>query len=119
MQRTRLNTLFDLAIDQIVKLFNNPWRRLSLILISVFFGIFIGTAISTTAGQRALWDITMAALMLLFTEITSIIVYKKSSAQKNEINNNISWRSLFLDVINSFKIGLTYSLFLEAFKLGS
>jgi hypothetical protein len=118
MQRTRLTTLLDLASEQVLRLFNNPWRRISLILISVLLGIFTGSAISTTAGQAALWDITLAALMLLFTEITSIIVYQRTS-RRNTTVNNLTRSSFFWEVLNSFKIGFTYSLFLEAFKLGS
>ncbi|AFY76415.1 MAG: DUF565 domain-containing protein [Hydrococcus sp. C42_A2020_068] len=107
MQRTRLNTLADVALTRIDRFFSNPWRRISLILIGVLFGFFAGSALSTTAGQAAEWDIIAAGFVLLFVEFVSRIFYRRER------------RSLFLEVLNFFKIGMIYSLFLEAFKLGS
>ncbi|MGK7877013.1 MAG: DUF565 domain-containing protein [Xenococcaceae cyanobacterium] len=116
MQRTRLNTLVDLVGERIEQLFSNPWRRVSLILISLLFGIFMGEAISTTAGQAANWDVMVAGVLLLFTEMVSRFVYSRNQ----RVQPGVATRgSLFLDVLNVFKIGLVYSLFLEAFKLGS
>ena len=114
MQQTRLNSLIKTAVDQLELLFNNPWRRISLSIISLLMGFFMGSAIVSSAGQDAVWDITGAAVILVFVELSSKWIYgrnKKSSA--------IIKRSLFSEIVNLFKIGLTYSLFLEAFKLNS
>ncbi|HAC64445.1 MAG TPA: hypothetical protein DCF68_13120 [Cyanothece sp. UBA12306] len=111
MQRTRLNTLFDAAQNRLNQLFNNPWRRISLSLISLLLGFFVGQAVSTTVGQIAYWDITMAVFMLLFTEFISRIFYSRKLKDKTP--------SLWLDVINIFRLGIVYSLYLEAFKLAS
>ncbi|ELS01385.1 Protein of unknown function (DUF565) [Xenococcus sp. PCC 7305] len=114
MQQTRLNELVDTAAGQIELLFNNPWRRISLNIIALLMGFFMGSAIVSSAGQDAVWDITGAAVLLIFAELSSRWIYgqnKKSSA--------IIRQSLFLDILNKFKIGITYSLFLEAFKLNS
>jgi hypothetical protein len=115
MQRTRINTLVDGAGARIEQFFDNPWRRISLILISLLFGFFAGAGISTTAGQAAEWDIMGAGLLLLFTEIVSRFVYTRERGSQSRK----SGRSLFVDVLNFFKMGMVYSLFLEAFKLGS
>ena len=116
MQRTRLNTLVDRTGDRLNQFFGNPWRRLSLILISLFFGVFIGEAVSTTVGQEAEWDVIAAGLMVLFTEGVSRLVYGRNrQAQWGRVSGS----SLFSDVLNVFKIGVAYSLYLEAFKLGS
>jgi hypothetical protein len=109
MQRTRINTIIDSVGQRLVNLFSNPWRKIALSIISLLLGFFMGSAISTTAGQAANWDISVAACLLIFTELISGTVYK---------NKNKS-SSLFLDCLNLFKIGITYSLFVEAFKLGS
>lgn len=117
MQRTRLNTLVDITGDRLELLFSNPWRRISLSLISILMGFFMGSAIATTAGQDAVWDIPAAAVVFTFTELISRFVYGR---RKRQPTDSLSVRrSLFVDVINLFKVGLTYSLFLEAFKLGS
>ena len=75
----------------------------------------MGSAISTTAGQAAYWDVTVAAILLLFTELASKFIYSR-----RPINEEAFTRSnLWLDVLNVFKIGLIYSFYLEALKLGS
>jgi hypothetical protein len=109
MQNTRLNNLFDAIARRIGEVLANPWRRLSLLVISFLSGFFLGTAVSTTAGQKAELDIVAAAFILLVTETVSRIYYRRG----NGIN------SLGLELLNTLKIGLMYSLFIEALKLGS
>ena len=115
MQRTRLNSLVTVTGDRLELLFSNPWRRVSLNLISILLGFFMGSAIVTTAGQRAVWDIPAAAILFGFTELTSMVVYRS----RREKGTPPTRRALYVDTLNLFKIGLIYSLFLEAFKLGS
>lgn len=110
MQNTRLNSLVDTIVGQLRRWFFNPWRRLSLLLISLLFGFFLGSAVSTTAGQAADWDIIAAAILVTLSEVVDRIYYSR---------NRLTGRSLWVEVLNALKIGLTYSLFLEAFKLGS
>lgn len=110
MQETRLNILLNSGINQLNEFFSNPWRKLVLIFLSLFFGFFITSAVSTTLGQAARWDITAAAVFLIFSETVNIIVYRRSNKKE---------RSLWLDLLNSFKIGFVYGLYLEALKLGS
>lgn len=110
MQNTRLNNLVNATTEQAGRWFLNPWRRLSLLVISLLFGIFLGTAISTIAGQAADWDIIGAGVLVILTEIVDRIYYSR---------NRQTRRSLWVEALNALKIGLTYSLFLEAFKLGS
>ncbi len=117
MQRTRLNSLVDLIGDRLDRLFNNPWRRISLSLISILLGFFMGSAISTTAGQRAVWDVPAALILFLFTELVSKLVYGRR--KRREQDSLPRRRGLYLEALNLFKIGLIYSMFLEAFKLGS
>jgi hypothetical protein len=115
MQRTRLNSLVTVTGDRLELLFSNPWRRISLNLISILLGFFMGSAIITTAGQNAVWDIVAAAFLFTFTELVSMTVYRRPSDKGTQLMR----RSLYLEMLNLFKIGLIYNLFLEAFKLGS
>ncbi|MCL6751304.1 DUF565 domain-containing protein [Nostoc sp. CCCryo 231-06] len=110
MQNTRLNNLFDAIATRLGQWFLNPWRRLSLLMISFLFGFFLGNAVSTTAGQEGVLDIVVAAFLVLLTEVTSRIFYSPRF---------LSRRSLLVDSLNLLKVGFIYSLFLEAFKLGS
>ncbi|KAF3890349.1 MULTISPECIES: DUF565 domain-containing protein [Nostocales] len=110
MQNTRLNNLLSTISDRLRVWFFNPWRRWSILIISWLFGFFLGSAISTTAGQTAEWDIVIAAFLVMLTEVGSRIFYGRTVQER---------RALWVEALNILKIGLIYSLFLEAFKLGS
>lgn len=110
MQNTRLNSLLVTVARSLSQWFLNPWRRLSLLLISVLFGFFLGSAVSTTAGQKAELDIVVAAFLVFLTEVASRIFYNRSF---------FSRQALWIETLNYLKIGFIYSMFLEALKLGS
>ncbi|MBD2726024.1 DUF565 domain-containing protein [Nostoc sp. FACHB-892] len=110
MQNTRLNNLFDSIATRLGQWFLNPWRRLSLLIMSFLFGFFLANVMSTTAGQRAELDIFVAGFLVVLTEVTSRIFYSQTFFAK---------RSLFVESLNLLKVGFIYGLFLEAFKLGS
>ncbi|MGF1459975.1 MAG: DUF565 domain-containing protein [Leptolyngbyaceae cyanobacterium] len=113
MQRTRLATLVSAIANQFSRWVFNPWRRISLVIISLLLGFFLATAVSSIAGQKAELDVVISAILLALVEAISWWVYRRppqNLARKN---------SLLMEVTNAFKIGLIYSLFVEAFKLGS
>lgn len=110
MQNTRINRLIDVLGEQFARWASNPWRRISLLVISLLFGNFLGTAISTIAGQAANWDIIVAGVLVLFTELANRLVYS---------NKRLVAGALWVEMLNALKIGVTYNLFVEAFKLGS
>ena len=116
MQNTRLNNLVNVILGRLGQWFANPWRRMSLMLISLLLGVFLGSAIPTTAGQAASWDVIAAAILIIVTESISRLVYGRN---RQQIETPSFRLSLLAEAINALKIGLTYSLFLEAFKLGS
>lgn len=113
MQDTRLSTLVDRISGRFVVFLRNPWRRTSLLIIGLLGGNFLATTVSTVAGQRADLDVTVALILVLFVEIVSVLVYRSDRRRADE------QRSLLLEVLNSIKLGLTYGLFVDAFKLGS
>jgi len=110
MQSTRLNRLLNVILERFKQWLLNPWRRISLLIISLLFGNFAATAVSTIAGQEGYLDVLYALICLLITEILNWLVYGSRGKIK---------RSLGIDILNGFKIGFIYGLFLEAFKLGS
>lgn len=113
MQRTRLSTLIESASNQFGRWVFNPWRRLSLVIIGLLFGNFFGIAISSIAGQAAELDVVVSALLLAGVEGISWVRYRRSPPNTPQPSN------LFLEVLNALKLGMTYALFVEAFKLGS
>lgn len=110
MQNTRLNTIVSSIFDRINQQLRNPWRRLLLLSLGLLFGFFLGTAISTISGQIGELDLWAAFLLLVATEIVNWLVYTR--------DRQLS-RLPPIQLLNAIKIGLIYSLYLEAFKLGS
>ncbi|MGB3493816.1 MAG: DUF565 domain-containing protein [Elainellaceae cyanobacterium] len=118
MQNTRLTILVGRSLDQLTLWLNNPWRRLSIIVIGLLIGNFAATVVSTTAGQSADNDILISLLLLGFTELTSWFVYG-TRRLAIETNRPPRQKLLGIELLNSVKIGLVFGLFVEAFKLGS
>ncbi|MCM1984963.1 DUF565 domain-containing protein [Lyngbya confervoides] len=110
MQNTRLNSLIATLGRQVSQELVNPWRRLAVLLIALLFGIYLGIALSAIAGQLAYWDVTVAALILLGGEVISWLFHG------NRLNFR---RSIAGEALYALRIGVTYSLFLIAFMLGS
>lgn len=145
MQRTRLNRLFDQTTLRFRQWVFNPWRRLAVILISLLFGNIFATGISATAGQTAQLDVVVAAILVVGVEFISWLYYRltprrRQSDQLNSLGTDpnsvavtpnttgmstavnagpVRSRSTLAEAFNAFKLGMTYGLFVEAFKLGS
>lgn len=110
MQNTRLNTLVSSIFDRINQQLRNPWRRLLLLTLGLLFGFFLGTAISTISGQLGELDLWAAFILLALTEVVNGLVYNRDRQFS---------RLPLVQTFNAIKIGLMYSMYLEAFKLGS
>ncbi|MCY7331989.1 MAG: DUF565 domain-containing protein [Pseudanabaena sp. CAN_BIN31] len=117
MQNTRLSTIVNLSIGQLSQWSRNPWRRTSLILISLLLGFFLASVISTSTGARSELDIVVAAIALFVVELINRFVY--SPRRITLADGSLVPRSLATEMLNSVKLGVVYGLFLEAFKLGS
>lgn len=115
MQNTRLSTIFDTLNRRVDKFFTNPWRRVSLHLISLLLGFFLGTVITTFTGQKAMLDTTSALVLIFGLELISSWYHRYPKVIKGEIVK----RTLLVETLNFSRLGITYSLFIEAFKLGS
>ncbi|MCY7366868.1 MAG: DUF565 domain-containing protein [Chamaesiphon sp.] len=136
MQNTRLNTLIEGTIEKSTQWVQNPWRRTSLIIISLLFGNFLASTITTNAGQQAGLDIVNSLVILVIVEfiswlrygwnlrsrnISSEIVLTRSGSERELVDSRSigSRLPLWVIMLDSLKLGLIYGFFLEAFKLGS
>jgi heme A synthase len=121
MQNTRLNTLIDRLNQQFIQWVENPWRRLSIVIISLLAGNFFASAISTSTGQKADLDIFISVILLGITESIGWLTYGSGLGRRklDDRNSIIGQRPIWIAILNSLKLGLIYGLFVEAFKLGS
>jgi hypothetical protein len=121
MQNTRLNTFFDRVWQQFTQWIENPWRRLSLLIISWLFGNFLASAIATSTGQRANLDVVISIAIVSIVEAISWLTYGSAIGRRRLGENNapIGQRPIVIAILNSLKLGLVYGLFVEACKLGS
>ncbi len=117
MQNTRISSLVKVSAGQLTRWSRQPWRRASLIALSLLSGFFLASVISTSTGARSELDITAAGVTLLVIEIINRLVY--SPKRQTFEDGSAMPRPLTMDMLNCLKLGVTYGLFLEAFKLGS
>lgn len=110
MQNTRLNRLFSVINAQTERWLMNPWRRISLLIISLLFGIFLALGISSVTGQRGRLDVTVALVVSILVEGINRLAYSSSPRLR---------QSFWVENLNAIKIGLSYGLFLLASMLGS
>ena len=108
LQSTRLQTNIGEANNRLERWALNPWRRLSLVVISGLLGFLIGSAVTSVAGVLGQMDPVAALLVVVFCELTI------------RVRNNWSGTTttpLAFQLLDMLRIGFLYGLFLEAFKL--
>ncbi|MCU0525580.1 MAG: DUF565 domain-containing protein [Elainella sp. Prado103] len=115
MQNTRLSRLVDRSLSRFGTFLRNPWRRLSVLIISLLVGNFFATLTSTVAGQNADLDVVVSMVLVLIAEVISWVVYRSDRRRLDPFVQRV----LLLEMLNGFKLGTMYGLFVEAFKLGS
>lgn len=110
MQDTRLNRILNESGARLETWFQNPWRRITGLLLSLLSGFLLGNITTTTAGQAAQNDGLMAFIFVVIIEAVNFVSYRGKA---------LAARAFWADSLNAVKIGFLYSLFLDALKLGS
>ena len=108
MQKTRFSKFNESINILFFGFIKSSWREKSINLISILFGYFLFANFITKFISEGKNELIMIPIIILCMEI--IIRFKP----QQELNNYLLW--LILDKI---RIGGTYALILEAFKLGS
>nr|YP_009391608.1 hypothetical protein [Laurenciella marilzae]ARW59752.1 hypothetical protein [Laurenciella marilzae] len=78
-------------------------------ILSLTLGFFFANILSTVPAQTGDWNIISGAVIVTSYEIISKALYR----------NIITKKPYIINLINNFKIGIVYGLFVDAFKLGS
>lgn len=108
LQSTRIHQNFGLAVERLEHWAQNPWRRVSLILIVLLTGFWLGSAIGSIGGALALMDPVGALVTVTLWELMVRLRRQWPSSKRSALPRQL------LDML---RFGLLYGLLLEGFKL--
>ncbi len=109
MQRTRFRDFVKSFLLNINPIISDSWSKRSILLLSVLSGFYFTNSFISFLLDRSINTIFLAITLLLIMEVSI----------RSLLLSKISKFSIFINSINNFRIGSTYALILEAFKLGS
>ena len=106
MQKTKFREFIDSLIFIINPLISDTWSKRSLLLLSLLFGFYFTNSFLSFLLDKSVNTIFLAIIILLIMElvIRSYLIPKLT---------------IPVMIINNIRIGSTYALILEAYKLGS
>ena len=109
MQKTRFRKLVDSFIIIVNSLIADSWSKRSILLLSLLSGFYFTNNLISFLLDKSVNTIFLAISILIIMEISI----------RSLLLSNLSKLKIFILAINNFRIGSTYALILEAFKLGS
>ncbi len=109
MQTTNLKKIIDSILTITKPIISDSWSKRSLSILSVLIGFYFTNNLVTYLLDKSINTIFLSVTILVIMELTI----------RSLLFSNVSKLSIFILTINNFRIGSTYALILEAFKLGS
>ena len=106
MQKTKFREFIDSLIFIINPIISDSWSKRSLLLLSLLFGFYFTNSLLSFLLDKSVNTIFLAIIILLIMELV-IRLYL------------IHKLTIPVMIINNIRIGSTYALILEAYKLGS
>ena len=106
MQKTKFRELLDSLVIIINPIISDTWSKRSIFLLSLLFGFYFTNSFLSFLLDKSVNTIFLAIVIVLIMELV-IRSYL------------ISKTSIPVTIINNIRIGSTYALILEAYKLGS
>ena len=109
MQKTKFTKFIDLLVKAMYSIISDSWSKRSILLLSLLTGFYFTNSFLSFLLDNSVNTIFIAILILLIMEllIRSYLIPYTSKV------------SIIVIAINNLRIGSTYALILEAFKLGS
>ena len=106
MQKTKFREFIDSLIFIINPIISDTWSKRSLLLLSLLSGFYFTNSLLSFLLDKSVNTIFLAIIILLIMElvIRSYLIPKLT---------------IPVMIINNIRIGSTYALILEAYKLGS
>ncbi len=109
MQKTKFRKFIGFLITLVNRFVTDSWKKRSILLISLLVGFYFTNSIISFLLDKSVNTLLLAISIILLMELLI----------RSSLITNLSKLSIILVVINNFRIGSTYALILEAFKLGS
>ena len=106
MQKTKFREFIDSLIFIINPIISDSWSKRSLLLLSLLFGFYFTNSFLSFLLDKSVNTIFLAIIILLIMELV-IRTYL------------IPKLTIPVMILNNIRIGSTYALILEAYKLGS
>ena len=106
MQNTKYRKLIDSLYRVLNPFFSDSWSKRSILILSLLIGFYFTNSLLSFLLDKSVNTIFLAIIILLIMEL-AIRSYL------------ISKYSIPVTIINNIRIGSTYALILEAYKLGS
>ena len=109
MQKTKFSKFIDSIFLVLNPIISDSWSKRSILLLSLLSGFYFTNSLISFLLDKSVNTIFLAIIILLLMELSI----------RSLLFSRFSKISLILQAINNFRIGSTYTLILEAFKLGS
>ena len=109
MQKTRFRKLIDSLIFILTGLLSDSWSKRSILLLSLLLGFYFTNSFISFLLDKSVNTIFLAITILVLMEISI----------RSLFFSKLTKISIIILAFNNFRIGSTYALILEAFKLGS
>ena len=106
MQKTKFKEFIDSLVFIINPIISDTWSKRSILLLSLLFGFYFTNSMISFLLDKSVNTVFLAIIILLIMEL-AIRSYL------------ISKLTIPVIIINNIRIGSTYALILEAYKLGS
>ena len=108
MQKTRLNKYTDSILIYLSPLIKDTWSKRSILIISLLAGYYLTNSFISYLLDIPINTIFLAVIIVLIMEFAIRVMLFSNKKL-----------TIFKLIINNLRIGSTYALLLEAFKLGS
>ena len=109
MQKTKFRKLLDTILLFVNPIISDRWSHRSILLLSLLSGYYFTNSFISFLLDKSVNTIFLAITILFIMELTI----------RSLLFSKFKKLSLILKSVNNIRIGSTYALILEAFKLGS
>ena len=109
MQKTRFRKFVNYFLSIINPLLSDTWSKRSILLLSLLFGYYFTNNLLSFLLDKSVNTIFLSISLIIIMELTI----------RSLLFSNFYRISVLILAINNFRIGSTYALILEAYKLGS